>query len=99
MRSPARSVRLHATALLAAALSLLTGTPEEGAPHLLFNYAYRDAHGGRYYLLCEYIGLKTKQRVVPDDGKCPVIRYFKDEPKGGSEDSADIGTGGAGDEP
>ena len=95
MRSSTRSVRLHSTALLAAALSLLTGTPEEGAPHLLFNYAYRDAHGGRYYLLCEYIGLKTKRRVVPDDGKCPVIRYFRDEP----EDSADIGTGGAGDGP
>ena len=49
-----------------------------GTPHVLMTYTYSDGFFGRVYHSCDYLG-QHSQRVIPNDGRCPIIRLLKAE--------------------
>lgn len=44
-------------------------------PHLRFAGVYSELHSARHYHSCDYLGLHSR-RIVPPDGKCPLIAFF-----------------------
>jgi hypothetical protein len=80
MRKPRRvpfvrpSKLLWVPALGAIALSLTL----YGTPHLLWSYHYTGTPDDKTYLDCLYLG-RHSQRVLPIDGDCPIILFFKDD--------------------
>jgi len=47
-----------------------------GTPHLRFKYQYEGSRSHPYYLSCQYAGINS-QRIIPHDGKCPLVRLFR----------------------
>lgn len=71
-------IRLRHLTWLVILTGLGIGAVLYGTPHLRYIYIYTNTYGQPYYLSCDYIGWHT-QRVVPRDGRCPIIQLLKSQ--------------------
>lgn len=68
---PTKLLWMPALGAIALALSLY------GTPHMLWSYHSTGTLDDKFYLDCLYLG-RHSQRVVPINGECPIILFFKD---------------------
>ncbi len=73
---PIRLIRLVQFRWVVVVVGLLVLYATLGTPHLRFQYQWNGDHHSPRYWRCDYVGQFT-QRIVPHDGKCPLIRFFK----------------------